>query len=324
VDFRLTDEQTLMVDTARSLFGRELPSEVIRRVAAEPKVAAEVFDTHLREWVELATGPSVDLCLFLIEAGFAVAPGPFLSTAGCFAPLLRAAGHPLAADASSGAVTGTVAVAADESGRLRAADVELVDMVAFVVDGSKLAVVDAAAVEARPVETLDLARSMSFVSVPDGAGFEPLDEAALTDVSQRAALAVAAELVGVTRWLVEASVAYAKERVQFGVPIGSFQALQHKLVDMSLGYEEAAAAVAYAAMCVDADDADRARAVHVAKARAGAAARHAARTGLQVHGGIGYTWEHDLHLRLRRAYADDALFGTGAWHLDRLADLLFT
>ena len=76
-------------------------------------------------------------------------------------------------------------------------------------------------------------------------------------------------------------------------------------------------------MCVDADDPDRARAVHVAKARAGAAARRAAKDAMQLHGGIGYTYEHDLHLRLRRAYADDALFGTGAWHLDQLADLLF-
>ena len=81
--------------------------------------------------------------------------------------------------------------------------------------------------------------------------------------------------------------------------------------------------MSYAAMCVDADDPDRARAVHVATARAGAAARRAGKAAMQHHGGIGYTYEHDLHLRLRRAYADDALFGTGAWHLDQLADLLF-
>jgi len=292
-------------------------------VADEPKVASDLFDRHLSEWVELAAGPSVDLCLFLVEAGAVVAPGPFLSTAGCFAPLLRAAGHPLADDAVAAAVTGTVAVAAGPDGRLRATDLELVDKVALVIDGSRLAVVDASAVEARPVKTLDLARSMSFVTVPDALDLEPIEEAALTDASERAALAVAAELVGVARWLVDATVAYVKERVQFGVPIGSFQAVQHRLVDFALGYEEAAAAVSYAAMCVDADDPDRARAVHVAKARAGAAARRAAKDAMQLHGGIGYTYEHDLHLRLHRAYADDALFGTGAWHLDQLADLLF-
>ncbi|MFQ5515740.1 MAG: acyl-CoA dehydrogenase family protein, partial [Myxococcota bacterium] len=121
----------------------------------------------------------------------------------------------------------------------------------------------------------------------------------------------------------DASVEYAKERVQFGRPIGSFQGLQWELVDAALELERAAAAVSYAAMCVDADDADRHRAVHGAKAEAGLAARACARTGLQVHGGIGYTWEHDLHFRLRRAYAGDAFMGPSGYHHDRLAELLF-
>jgi alkylation response protein AidB-like acyl-CoA dehydrogenase len=135
-------------------------------------------------------------------------------------------------------------------------------------------------------------------------------------------VAVAADAVGTARWLLDASVAYARERIQFGRPIGSFQAIQHKLVDAALAYEEASAAVAHAAMCLDADDADRHRAVHVAKALAGSGARRVGRDAMQTHGGIGYTWEHDLHLRLRRAFADDALVGTHEWHLDRLADLL--
>ena len=88
------------------------------------------------------------------------------------------------------------------------------------------------------------------------------------------------------------------------MPIGSFQAIQHKLADMALGFERAAAAVSLRGDGVDADDPDRHRAVHVAKAAAGEAARRAAKDGIQIHGGIGYTWEHDLHLlhppRLRR------------------------
>ena len=322
MDFSLTDEQAMLVDTARALFTRECPSELVRKVAAEPKVATELFDRHLREWVELSDGPAVDLVLFLIESGAVVAPGPFLATAGIFTPLLKAAGHPLADDAVAGRVTGTVAEDGP-GGRARAIDLELVDQVAVVRPGRGLAVVEAASLDPERIETLDLARSTSFFAVPDDLVFEPLDPIAMIDAFERAALAVAAELVGVTRWLIEATVAYAKERVQFGVPIGSFQAVQHALVDMSLAYEEAAAAVAYAAMCVDAHDPDRARAVHVAKARAGSAARRAGKDGMQLHGGIGYTWEHDLHLRLRRAYADDALFGTGAWHLDQLAGLMF-
>ncbi len=200
--------------------------------------------------------------------------------------------------------------------RTQVIDAHLVDQVALVLPGPALAVVPAAELDLMAVETMDLARSSSTLAVPPGLAGEPLAPAAFDDAIERATVAVA-------RWLVETSVAYAGERVQFGRPIGSFQAIQHSLVDMALTHEEAAAAVAYAAMCIDADDGARHRAVHVAKAQAGLAARHAARHGIQVHGGIGFTWEHDLHLRLRRAYADDAQCGTHEWHLDRLADLLF-
>ena len=92
---------------------------------------------------------------------------------------------------------------------------------------------------------------------------------------------------------------------------------------MALAWEQSSAAVAYAAMTLDAGDADRRSAVHVAKASAGEAARHCARDGIQVHGGIGFTWENDLHFRLRRAYASDYLLGQASWHHDRLADHLF-
>jgi alkylation response protein AidB-like acyl-CoA dehydrogenase len=118
------------------------------------------------------------------------------------------------------------------------------------------------------------------------------------------------------------ALAYAKERKQFDVPIGSFQAIQHKLADMSLALERATAAVQYAAMTVDARDENCHRASHVAKAAAGEAARRILKDGLQIHGGVGYTWEHDLHLFLRRALGDEYLFGTTSWHLDRLADLV--
>jgi alkylation response protein AidB-like acyl-CoA dehydrogenase len=156
----------------------------------------------------------------------------------------------------------------------------------------------------------------------------------------------AAETVGVARRCFDMALAYAKERVQFGVPIGSFQAIQHKLADMSLLVERATAAVHYAAMTVDATEqgaqqvggadardlhalahspsvSDRARAAHVAKAAAGEAARRNLKDSMQIHGGIGYTWEHDLHLFLRRATASEYLFGTTGHHHDRIADLLF-
>ena len=138
----------------------------------------------------------------------------------------------------------------------------------------------------------------------------------------RAWVAVAAELVGTARWLLHTTLEYAKQRVQFDVPIGSFQAIQHKLANMSLAVERAVSATYYAAMAIDADDPDRHRAAHVAKAAAGRAATLCAKDGIQIHGGIGYTWEHDLHLYIRRAYASEHLLGTSGWHHDRLAALL--
>ena len=334
MDFRLSDEQSLLVETARSLFTRECPASLVRSVAADPGPAAHLFDRHLRAWVELAGGPLSDLMLFLVEAGAAVAPGPFLATAGLFAPLLIAAGHDLADRAVSGDAVGTVAVAgkdgvwaaSSDTVRTQVIDLHLVDYLALIrstEEGPTLAVLAADAVERRPVETMDLARTTFTIEVPDDLRGTAIDPIACADAIERMAVAVAAELVGVGRWMVDTAVAYAKERVQFDKPIGSFQAVQHSLVDAALAYERSAAAVAYAAMAVDAGHPDRHRAVHVAKAEAGAAARGAAKDAMQVLGGVGYTWEHDLHLRLRRAYADDAVCGTGSWHLDRLADLLF-
>ncbi|MGH9187951.1 MAG: acyl-CoA dehydrogenase family protein, partial [Acidimicrobiales bacterium] len=216
------------------------------------------------------------------------------------------------------------------------------DYVALVTPGPAVRVVAAADGEAEPVAWLDLTRrafrlhgveGVGDVEGVDGGGVRgvrpssdggaPVAPGVFHGVLERASVGLAAELCGVGRWLLDASVEYAKQREQFGRPIGSYQAIQHKLADMVVELERAVAAVYYAAMVVDADDPDRRRAVHVAKAAAGTAAVRCARDGIQVHGGIGYTWDHDLHLYLRRAYSGEHLLGTTAWHHDRLAELLF-
>jgi alkylation response protein AidB-like acyl-CoA dehydrogenase len=175
----------------------------------------------------------------------------------------------------------------------------------------------------RRIDTVDTTRCLYDVetAVP-GTSAGTIARAALDEVMERATVALAAEMVGTARRLLDMTLAYAKERIQFDVPIGSFQAVQHKLADMSLDVERAWSAVYYAAMAVDSEDGDRHRAVHVAKAAAGEAARRAAKDGIQIHGGVGFTMEHDLHLFLRRAFGSEALLGTTGWHHDRLADLL--
>jgi alkylation response protein AidB-like acyl-CoA dehydrogenase len=331
MDFTLTDEQELLRDTARSLLTTECPSTLVRAHADDPAVAMALFDRHLREWVALGGGDLIDLCLFLEEAGSVLLPGPFFATTALYAPLLAAIDHPQAAAALGGERTGTVALAgADgrwlvngDAVRTFVLEADRVDDVAIVLPGPMVAVIPSAELSMRAVETLDTTRRTSTVEVPDQLDdLASISPSQLAAVIERATVALAAELVGTARWLVDTTVAYARERVQFDKPIGSFQGVQFPLVDVGLDLERASAAVAYAAMCIDADDADRHRAAHVAKAAAGTAARHASKVGLQVHGGIGYTWEHDLHLYLRRAYASDDLLGDVAWHHDRLADLI--
>jgi alkylation response protein AidB-like acyl-CoA dehydrogenase len=332
VDFALTDEQELLRSTARTLLAAECPPSLVRSTEEHP-AAVDPLWRHLGEWVVLGDGPLVDLALFVEEAGAVCLPGPFLPTTALFVPLLRACGHPDADAAAAGELTGTVALAGTSGEWVLSGDpvrtfvleADHVDRVAVVLPGPSVAVLEAPA-GLRRVGTLDWSRRVFELPVPSGLEGDalPLADDALATVLERATVAAAAELVGTTRWIVDATVAYAKERVQFGVPIGSFQAVQHKLADMALDLERARAAVQYAAMTVDAEDPDRHRAVHVAKAAAGAAAQRAVTDGIQLHGGIGYTWEHDLHLFLRRALLAETLLGTTTWHHDRLADLLLT
>jgi len=310
MDFTMTDEQVLLRDTARALLANECPSSLVRAQIDEPAAAEPVWQ-QLGARVELAGGPLVDLCLFLEECGAVLAPGPFLPTV-------------LAARLMDFEGTATVAMAGidghwsvnDESTRAFVLEADRVDHVVAVWSSG----VTAANVTAiRQVGSVDSTRRIFEVDVRP---VSPHVAANIDDWLERAYVAVAAELVGTARWLLQASIEYAKQRVQFDVPIGSFQAIQHKLANRSLAVERAVSATYYAAMAIDADDEDRHRAAHVAKAAAGRAATLCAKDGIQIHGGIGYTWEHDLHLYIRRAYASEALLGTSGWHHDRLADLL--
>ena len=306
MDFALTDDQQLLRDTAHKLLERECPPALVRAHIDDPAACAPLW-RHLAEYTPLGLGPATDLCLFLEQTGYAAAPGPFLATA-------------LYAGLTGDEAIGTVVLVGDETNRF-ALEADRVDRIAIVQPGPAVLVVDATAVETTFVPTVDFSRRL-FAITPPGRRGEALDSAALASWRDRAHTALAAEMVGVSRRIFDMALEYAKQRYQFDHPIGSFQAIQHKLADMSLALERATAAVYYAAMTVDAGDRERTKACHVAKAAAGEAARRILKDGIQIHGGIGYTWEHDLHLYLRRATADEYLFGTTDWHLDRLAALL--
>jgi len=194
---------------------------------------------------------------------------------------------------------------------------------AFVVPGADLAATPRTVID----PTLPLADLVldgvavpadRVLAEPGAAGVaEALDRA-----GQQAIVALAASTVGACRAIFERTVEYAKDRVQFGRPIGSFQALKHRMADMYLAVERATSLVWFAALAIAEDDPRRAEAASMAKAAAGECQRLVVQDGLQLHGGIGMTWENDLHFLLKRALSGDALYGNAVHHRSRLARML--
>jgi alkylation response protein AidB-like acyl-CoA dehydrogenase len=148
--------------------------------------------------------------------------------------------------------------------------------------------------------------------------------APLSRVVDRAAVALSAEMCGAAHRVLDITVEYAKMRVAFGKPIGSYQGVKHKCADMLVDIENAKSLTYYAAWAVDEGDPDAVMAVSMAKAAASDAGRRVCAAGIQLHGGIGMTWEHDLHLYLKRAKADEIALGDASWHRERIARLMGT
>ncbi|HEY4308729.1 MAG TPA: acyl-CoA dehydrogenase family protein [Pirellulales bacterium] len=146
--------------------------------------------------------------------------------------------------------------------------------------------------------------------------------AALERSMQVGTLVVCADMLGGMQWILEDAVEYAKTRQQFGKVIGSFQAVQHMCADMLLWTESARSAIYFAAWALDAEPASAARAVATAKVYTSDASREVANRGVQVHGGIGFTWEHDLQFYYKRSKASEILFGDASFHRARMAELV--
>jgi alkylation response protein AidB-like acyl-CoA dehydrogenase len=298
----------------------------------------------------------VEVGILVEELGRVAAPSPFLATVTQLVPALREAGSTfLLGEVASGGVTGSLAIA--EDGRWEPTAVAATARrhgSAWVLDGVKTSVVDAGtaaelAVVARGPEGLGLfvvpgaaVRSdtpqVLDPTLPAGTVLleqvavegervlvepgDPRAERVVTRVLEEATTSVALSTVATCRAIFEATVQYAKDREQFGRPIGSFQAIKHRLAECYLAVERASALAWFAALTVAEDDDRRATATAMAKAAAGNCAQLLTRDGLQLHGGVGFTWEHDLHFLLKRAMAGNLLFGTAATHRARLGHLL--
>jgi alkylation response protein AidB-like acyl-CoA dehydrogenase len=261
---------------------------------------------------------------------------------------------------AAGELTGTLALV-EESGSVDAGHVTTTatpDGDGFVLEGAKETVVEAStadeiAVIARtpgtrgddgvgafvasradirldPVDALDATRPLARVAL-DGVRIGadralgepgPATAAAVRRAVEVATTALAVETVGAAQAIFDITLAYAKQREQFGAPIGSFQAIKHKFADMLVALERARATSYFAALTIAEDDGRRALATSTAKAAAGDCAALLAKEGIQIHGGIGYTWEHDMHLYVRRVKSSSLLFGNAAQHRARVADLI--
>jgi alkylation response protein AidB-like acyl-CoA dehydrogenase len=261
---------------------------------------------------------------------------------------------------AAGELTGTLALV-EESGSVdvgRVAATATPDGAGFVLHGMKQTVVEASsadeiAVIARtpdtrgddgvgafvvaradlgvePIEALDASRPLARVAL-DGVRVDadralgapgPGTAVAVRRAVDVATTALAVETVGAAQAIFDITLAYAKQREQFGSPIGSFQAIKHKFADMLVALERARATSYFAALTIAEDDDRRALATSTAKAAAGDCAALLAKEGIQIHGGIGYTWEHDMHLYVRRVKSSSLLFGNAAQHRARVADLI--
>ena len=177
-----------------------------------------------------------------------------------------------------------------------------------------------------PVVSLDMTRQLCDLSFDDAPArliaFGPAASQAVEAALTAGAAVLAAEQVGLAQRCLDMTLAYVKERRQFGRPVGSFQALKHRLADVWVAVSQARAASRYAAACLAAGDSDAKVAVAIAKAYCSEAAVHAAEECVQLHGGIGFTWEHPAHLYLKRAKADSVAFGTPDAHRAALASLV--
>ena len=300
----------------------------------------------------------VDLVVVLEEMGKVVLPGPFFSTVALGGLCVQAAGSEAQKKAllpgmASGQTTLTLAVLEenprwDEAGinlsaekngngyvlngvKLFVPDAHVVDHIicaARTSEGVTLFVLDRqqAGLGARLLKTMDQTRKLCAVALDNvQAGADALLGAPgqgwdyLSRVINQSKVALSAEMCGGAQQVLDMSVEYAKVREQFGRPIGSFQAIQHKCADMLVQVEGAKSATYYAAWAVSNDTPDAALAAAMAKAYCSDAYRQVTSEGIQVHGGIGFTWEHDLHIYFKRAKGSEVTFGDATWNRELVA-----
>ncbi len=320
MDFGFNDEQQAIRDTAREMLTKRSPLSRVRE-HAEARSSDEELWSEICElgWPGIAIDEGnggqglgmVELAILSEELGYACAAVPFLSNA--IAGLVIAEGGSdeqrsrWLPGIASGEERGTAALEPEQPATVVDADgaaVLIVPAAGLVEPGSS---------RIDPLDLIDATRPYARVSADGG------DELPVETGMHRGMVAIAAELVGVAQRALDMAVDYAKEREQFGRPIGAYQAVSHRCADMLWDVEEARSLTLYAAWCADDEPESLPYAAHMAKARASDAGWSVTSAALQVLGGIGFTWEHDLQFLLKRARVDGELLGSARAHRDRVA-----
>ncbi|MDP9228549.1 MAG: acyl-CoA/acyl-ACP dehydrogenase [Actinomycetota bacterium] len=336
MNFDLDDEQREIQSTAKSFLADRFKPEKVRELA-ESRSYDDGLWSQISElgWPGIAISEDdggqglgmVELAVLLEQSGFACAPSPLLGTAGA-AVVISAAGSDeqraewlpkLAAGEATGAFGGVAPSSSGEDGADSTlfCDLPTAD-VAVVFDGEGAALAAAGDLDFEPIETIDATRGYALVSAQGGERM-PGEVGAGRD---RLAVAIAAELTGIGQRALEMAVGYARERQQFGRQIGAYQAVSHRCAAILLAVEESRSLTYYAAWTADAEPESLPMAAAMASSRAADAAWEATASALQVLGGIGFTWEHDLQFWLKRARVAGRMLGTPRDHRERVAELV--
>jgi alkylation response protein AidB-like acyl-CoA dehydrogenase len=337
MQFGLSESQQIGKTNARKFFAAECPMAGVRRLMETDtaydaglwaKMAEQGFLGIIfpEQYGGLNLG-KVELALLMEEMGRALTPGPYFSTIAAGA-VIDACGDDaqkkrFLAPISSGEARATLAMMDGAKGqKLFVADAAVADFFVVVNNGSVHVVCSGAGVaKVEPMHGMDLTRKIYAVTFSD-AGTRLANPGGLERALDIAAMALSAELVGGMQRVLDLAVEYAKTRKQFGKPIGEFQAVQHQLADSYLETESARSAAYYAAWTLDDNSADASLAVSIAKMYASDAARNVGNRGIQVQGGMGFTWENDAHLYYRRFKASETALGDATWHRERIARLV--
>jgi alkylation response protein AidB-like acyl-CoA dehydrogenase len=335
MDFGLTDDQREIQRTARDLLGERAKPERVREHAEAARVDTELW-RELCElgWPGIAIGEEhggqglgmIELSILCEELGRCVAPVPFLGSTMA-ASVIEHGGSPEQCarwlpGLASGETIGALGAAVSGVAELVVGGADA-DVIVLVEDDGSARVLARDEADVAPLESIDPTRSAARVS----AGSNPAHPAGelLSDGCAglgRALVAVSSELVGVCDRALAMTVEYVKERKQFGVPVGAYQAVSHRCAQMLLETEKARSTAAFAAWTADADPGRLAEAAAMAKAAASDAGREVTASAIQAHGGIGFTWEADVHWLYKRAQLDATLLGGAGRHRARIAAIL--